>query len=77
MFYTPTKNSADPDQTAPMEQSDLVLNCLLKCLSVCILRVKTTTHKRRVPGLVDRVLPFRQEVEGLTPTCGTCPNNFF
>ena len=28
------------------------------------------------PGLVDKVLAFTQEVEGSTPTGGTCPNDF-
>ena len=28
------------------------------------------------PGLVDRMFPFTQGVEGSTPTGGTCPNDF-
>ena len=37
----------------------------------------TSTTRRGAPGLVDRCLPFTQEVEGLTSTGGTCPNDFF
>ena len=42
--------------------------------------IHTHTHKQRFvsgePGLVDRVLPCTQGVEGSTPTGGTCPNDF-
>ena len=34
-------NSADPNQTAPLEQSDLGLHCLQKFMLVGILVVKT------------------------------------
>ena len=59
----------------------VILGCSIRVASLTFQQISFLTlscGKKRfsVPGLVDRVFAFQREVEGLTTTSYTRPNNF-